>query len=283
VEVALALLAACAFGLGNVLQQKGALEAPADRDDPRFLVQILHRRVWLAGAVSQLIGWVLQAAALNIGSLLVVQALTSLNLVISLPLGVWITDQRLSRRTWAGAGAVTLGIIVFLTAGSPGGGSSKPAPGAWGTAVFIAVVTVAFLDRAGRRRSGATSALLFGCAAGICIAFQAAVTKAFLPLVGEGIRAIVSSWTIYALIASALLGFVYQQVALKSGVLAPAIGASNAATLAGSVVLGAAVFGESVAGNGDWFASIAGLCLALGGIFLLGAADTSNESSVRSC
>jgi drug/metabolite transporter (DMT)-like permease len=271
-----------AFGLGNVLQQKGALETPAERDDPRFLVQILHRPVWVAGAVAQLVGWVLQAAALNRGSLLVVQALTSLNLVVSLPLGVWITDQRLTRRTWGGAAAVTVGIIVFLTSGSPGSGSSAPPSATWGAAAFIGLVSVALLDRAGRRRSGAASALLFGSAAGICIAFQAAVTKAFMPLLSKGLGAILSSWTIYALIASALLGFVYQQVALKSGVLAPAIGASNAATLAGSVVLAATVFGESVAGSGDRIASIAGLCLALCGILLLGASEAGKAPASRS-
>ncbi len=35
----LALLAALAFALGNVLQQKGTLEAPADEKDPHFLLR----------------------------------------------------------------------------------------------------------------------------------------------------------------------------------------------------------------------------------------------------
>lgn len=73
----LALLAAFAFALGNVLQQKGTLEAPAEGDDPRFLIQILRRPVWLAGAGFQGSGWVLQAVALDTGSLIVVQSLTT--------------------------------------------------------------------------------------------------------------------------------------------------------------------------------------------------------------
>ena len=36
---ALALLAALAFALGSVLQQKGTLEAPSGGDDPRFLIR----------------------------------------------------------------------------------------------------------------------------------------------------------------------------------------------------------------------------------------------------
>jgi len=59
--VLLALLAAGAFALGDVLKQKGTLEAPAG-DDPRCLDRILRRPVWLAGGACQVAGWVLQAA-----------------------------------------------------------------------------------------------------------------------------------------------------------------------------------------------------------------------------
>ncbi len=58
----LALLAATAFAFGNVLQQKGTLEAPASGDDPRSLAQILKRPVWLAGGTLQVSGRVLQPA-----------------------------------------------------------------------------------------------------------------------------------------------------------------------------------------------------------------------------
>jgi hypothetical protein len=41
------------------------------------------------------VGWVLQAFALKEGALMVVQSVTSL--VVALPLGAKITDQRISR------------------------------------------------------------------------------------------------------------------------------------------------------------------------------------------
>ena len=44
------------FALGTVLQQKGTLTTAATEGDPRFLLQILRRPVWLAGAVCQSIG-----------------------------------------------------------------------------------------------------------------------------------------------------------------------------------------------------------------------------------
>src|SRR5689334_11460628 len=106
--VVLALAAALAFAAGTVLQQRGTLRAPAGEDDPRFLAQILREPVWFAGASLQGVGWVLQAAALDRGSLLVVQALTTLSLVIALPLGARLTDQHIGRTEILGAGAVVI-------------------------------------------------------------------------------------------------------------------------------------------------------------------------------
>ena len=108
----------------------------------------------------------------------------------------------------------------------------------------------------------------------MCFALQAAVTKAFVPLIGSGLSSLLASWTTYALIASALLGFVLQQSALKTGVLAPAMASSNAVTLFASIVFGTVVFGEDLSqGGGRLAPAIVGLGLALVGIALLATAD----------
>ena len=270
----LALLAAFAFALGSVLQQKGTLEAPAAEDDPRFLVQILRRPVWLAGALAQGVGWVLQAAALDRGSLVVVQSLTSLSLVMVLPLGARLTDQVVTRRVRWGALAVLAGIVLFLAGGSPQSGSDNPSTAAWWSAGVWTVVIVVLLNHLGRRRYGARRALFFGSAAGVCYALQAGVTKVFVPLVGEGLATLLRSWTVYALVASALMGFVMQQSALKSGALAPAIASSNAVTLFTSVVLSVAVFGESLSDGGARLApALLGLGCTLVGMVLLAGSN----------
>jgi multidrug transporter EmrE-like cation transporter len=107
----------------------------------------------------------------------------------------------------------------------------------------------------------------------VAFALQAAVTKVFVTVVGQGLSAVVSSWTIYVLIVSALVGFVLQQSALKTGILAPAMASSNAVTLFGSAVFGAAVFGETLSSGGDRLVpAVIGLAVALMGIVLLSAA-----------
>jgi hypothetical protein len=71
------------------------------------------------------------------------------------------------------------------------------------------------------RRLGAAAAALFATAAGLGFAFQAAVTKVFVTQLGYELGAILSTWTTYALIVSALAGFALQQSALKTGFLLP--------------------------------------------------------------
>jgi drug/metabolite transporter (DMT)-like permease len=269
----LAVIAAVAFAVGNVLQQKGTLEVPAGEDDPRFLIQILRRPTWLAGGILQMVGWVLQAMALDRSPLMVVQSLTALSLVIALPVGARVTGQVLSLRVWAGAFAMVLGIVLFLSVGSPSAGTSNPPAAAWWSAGAFTLVVVVGGAVAGRRTRGATKALVYGSAAGVCFALQASVTKVFVPLVGHGIVTLLTSWTIYVLIVSAIVGFGLQQSALKTGVLAPAMASSNAVTLFFSVIFGVSVFGETMAGGGRTGAAVAGLVLALIGVILLAGAE----------
>lgn len=278
----LALLAAAAFALGSVLQQRGTLEVAAPEGDPRFLAQILRRPVWLAGAGCQGAGWVLQAAALDRGALAVVQSLTALSLVIALPLGARITQQRITRPVVFGAVMMVVGIVLFLSVVPSQPRRTHPSASAWWSAGLCSAALMAILFGFGRARRGAARALLFGSAAGLAFGFQAAVTKVFVTLVGQGLSTILSSWTIYALIVSALVGFALQQSALKTGVLAPAMASSNSMTLVSSIVLGAAVFDETIArGDGRLAPVVIGLAAALAGIALLAAAEPPQAAESR--
>ena len=154
-----------------------------------------------------------------------------------------------------------------------------PPASAWWSAGLTAILLIAVLGPMGHRRKGATRALLFGSAAGVGFALQASVTKVFVTVVGQGLDAILSSWTIYVLVASAIVGFAFQQSALKTGVLAPAIASSNAVTLFGSVALGATVFGERLSAGGARLApALVGLGVALVGIVLLAGAKPPQAS-----
>jgi drug/metabolite transporter (DMT)-like permease len=271
----LALLSAISFALGTVLQQKGTLETKAQEGDPHFLAEILHKPIWLAGGLCQVAGWILQAAALGKGSLAVVQAICSLSLVIALPLGARLTNQHVGRRSVAGALITMLGIIVFVAVGQPQGGSTLPSAADWISSIIVIAVLIVVLTRVAGRKRGPISATLFATSAGLCFAFQAAVTKVFMTELGNGIIPLLLSWTSYALLLSALVGFGLQQSALKTGYLAPAMAASNATNLIISVLLGIVVFQESISSSSGRAApAILGLILAVIGVVLLSTPET---------
>jgi drug/metabolite transporter (DMT)-like permease len=275
VAYTLAVLAAVAFAFGTVLQQKGTLQTSSGEDDPRFLIEILHKPIWLAGMLAQLAGWILQAMALDRGSLVVVQSLTAMSLVIALPLGIWLTKQHIGRREWLGALAVLVGIMFFLWAGAPSGGTNHPSASLWWGACLGTLFLVGALAAFGARMKGASKALLLGSAAGFGYGLQAAVTKTFVGELGHGALSLLADWSVYVLVMSAVVGFVLQQGALKTGVLAPAMASSNAVTLFSSVVLGIVVYGErlSASGGGHVASAAVGLAVAIVGIVLLGSAE----------
>jgi drug/metabolite transporter (DMT)-like permease len=122
----LSLLAALSFALGTVLQQRGTLQTSAKERDPHILLEITRKPVWLLDGSLQVCRWVLQAVALDRGSLVVVQSLCSLSLVFALPLGVGLTGQYVGRRSIIGACAALIGIVAFLVVGQPQGGASQP-------------------------------------------------------------------------------------------------------------------------------------------------------------
>jgi drug/metabolite transporter (DMT)-like permease len=277
--VGLAILAAVLFAFGTVLQQKGTMAT--EDDDARFLLHILHRPVWLAGATMQATGWVVQAMALDRASLVVVQSITALSLVLALPLGVALTSQRIGGRELSGAILTMLGIVFFISAGQPQGGTTHPSASTWWTACLVTGALVGILFAVGRHYTGAAKALTYGAAAGLGYGLQAAVTKTFVTELGGGAFGLLTSWSTYVLIVSAVSGFALQQSSLKTGVLAPAMASANSVTLFSSVILGMAVYGETLSKSGSSHsgAAVIGLLVAIVGIALLAGSDAPEPTT----
>src|SRR5262245_22161994 len=102
--IALALVAAACFGSAAVLEQRVAARAPVDRALRLGLIGYLVRRpLWLTGVVAEFTGDGVQAVALGLGSLAVVQPLLVTSLLFALPLGARLNRERLGRREWVGA------------------------------------------------------------------------------------------------------------------------------------------------------------------------------------
>ena len=271
-----ALVSACCGALGIVLQQRGAMEAPPAGSGGGFVRSVVRNPVWLAGAAAQTACWASQGIALSKGRLVLVQPIVSLQIVLALPLGIVITHQVVRRRDWLGAALVTIGIVAFVLVSNPAPGRSDAPAGVWLATIGAVATLVVVAALVGARSRPVTKAALFGTAAGVLFGLQAAVMNSFVEVVPDGLHAILTSWSTYGLIATALAAFYFMQAALQVGALAPAIATSNAASPITSVILGRIVFLQRPERtSGGKIVSVLSAILLLAGIAMLSRGEAA--------
>src|SRR5215208_8124005 len=154
-EVVLAFGSAAVFALGIVLQQRVVMDAPEAREaSAGILFRLAQHPVWLAGIAAYGIAFGLQAAALGVGKLVVVQPILATTIVFALPLGVWLSAQRITRRDVIAAFVVTAGLALFLLFADPSGGRNDAPIGQWIVAGAVVIGLAAGLAAAGLSRAG---------------------------------------------------------------------------------------------------------------------------------
>jgi drug/metabolite transporter (DMT)-like permease len=279
---ALALMAAFLFALAATLQQKGALNlAGVSLAKPMSLVRLVGQRMWLLGTAALLVGYVLQAGALDRGRLAVIQPLLVTTVVFALPLGWLLTNQHVGRREVGGAAVIVLGLALFTIFGDPAGGEDNAPNDEWAIAIVVLGVLCAALLLVGRHGTPTRTAAVYGSVAGILFGLSAALTKQTVEELHEGVGVMLSHWQCYVLALAGVLGFVLQQVSLGTGRLAPSVATVSVCNPLVGVVLGIAIFDERLS-RPAWHvaAAVIGLLLALGGAVLISLAtqpDTKSE------
>jgi drug/metabolite transporter (DMT)-like permease len=273
VDVALALAAAFFFALGLVLQEKAASEQPPGSVGAGFLTRLARQPVWLLGLCMQGVGFVAQAIALGVGRMVVVQPLLVASIVFALPLSRAIEKRRVQRAEVIGAALVTGGLGALLVFSKPSAGDDDASLLSWaligGGAVGVAVLLFALA----RGRSSTVRAGLLGSAGGILFGLAAALTKATVSLLDEGVGAVLWDWHVYALVIISVVAFWLEQAALQTGALAPAVATTMAFDPLSSLLFGIVLFEEalheSVAG---YTISLLSLAVALVGLGFLARA-----------
>jgi drug/metabolite transporter (DMT)-like permease len=283
-SIGLALLAGFLFAIGSVLQQRGTMQdLGADALRAGFILRLLRRPIWLLGVVADGAGYVAQAAALGVGRLVVVQPLMVSSVVFALPLGVWLTGQRVGRREILGAGAVVAGLTVFMSVSNPSGGRTDAPLSVWAIAAGATGVSALALTLAASRRRPAVRAALIGSAAGILFGFVAGLTKSTVDRFDNGAAAVFGDWHIYALAAASLAGFVLVQASLHTGALAPAITTSMVLETVVGVVIGVTVLEENLheSESGLAVTALALAAIVVGLLALAGAHESGKVHAAR--
>ncbi len=278
--IVLALIGALLFALGNVLQQRIAMGAGDElAHSPWFMVRLARSRVWLLGIAATLVGFVFHAAALDAGTLVVVQPTLALTLVFALPLGALLSRQAITRRDVGASIAITVGLVFFLILSQPAEGRDDAPTAAWVVAGVGALALSGALTAGGLHRSPAMKAALLGTAAGILFGLHAALINTMVSQFDDGLLGPLAHWQVYAVIVLAFVSMSIAQISLQAGVLPPAIATASIATPLVGVILGVTLFQETLH---DSAAGLVVSILALAVVFAGIAALSMRQRAPRS-
>ena len=278
-DVALALAAAFFFALGLVLMEKAAASQPDESVGGGFIARLAREPVWLAGLGAQGVGFVLQATALGVGRLVVVQPLLVATIAFTLPVARVVTKRRIRTIEVIGAGIVAAGLVVLLVTTKTSQGTDDTTALRWlvvgGACVGICVV----LFGMARLRTGPVRAGLIGTSSGILFGLAAALTKSTVDRLDDGVVAVVWDWHLYAMIALSIAAFWLEQVALQTGALSAAVASTMAFDPLSSIPLGILLFDEKLDENALGIAvAVIALTATLTGLVLLARAKGSEPS-----
>jgi drug/metabolite transporter (DMT)-like permease len=244
-----ALAAAVLYGAGAAVEQRQAAAAPQSAAGrPRLLVLLARQPLWLLGIALQIGGFAAHAVALRSGSLATVQMLVSAEFVVAVIIvRIW-SGRPLRRSSWAAAVTVVASVAAFLALTSPGHGHLAASPG-HGPALALAAAATggAALAAAvaGLRADGRRRAILLAVAAGLADACSAVVTMGFSHAAGHGVAAIVTSWTVYAVVVCGAGNVLLTQSAYQTGRPILTLPIIAAVTPVASVAVGVGLLGET--------------------------------------
>ena len=251
---ALALLAAALFAVASAVQHRSASQVPVDQGGSLRLVRSLLRSPrWWTGTLADAAGYGAQAAALGLGSLLLVQPLLVTAVLFALPLSARWAGRRLAWSDWAWAAVLVTTLALFVVTGEPTAGSDTAGWRSWLPAVAVlGVVTTGCLVGAAVHR-GTPRAVLLALTTGVAAGLAAALTKGVVGLLDDGLPALLGSWTTYALAGSLLAATVVQQLAFQAGPLQASLPAATVGEPVVAAALGITVLGERLrAGGAEW-------------------------------
>ncbi|HEX7368120.1 MAG TPA: DMT family transporter [Candidatus Saccharimonadales bacterium] len=282
VAIAAALLGSLSNAFSGVLQRR-ATGTPDPRElfGHRFVRRLIQNRMWLMGESLDMLGFLLQAAALRLSSLTLVEPLMTITLVFILVILRVRFRLAAKRREWGGAVAICLGLSFLLLTANPRGGHVQFNGVDWAITSGVVgafILTSAIVVR--RIPHAAWRAAIAGVAAGANFAMTAAFTKLAVNQLQYGIPNLISSWEIYALIASGITALFIMQSAYGAGPLAISTPAMQIVDPLLSVIIGLLLFGDSISlGTSSIVIELVCILAICGGIVALGGSKRIQQHS----
>ncbi|MEQ4304595.1 DMT family transporter [Plantactinospora sp. B6F1] len=251
IAILLGLASAACFAVSSVVEQRAAKrERPTRTIDPRLLIRLLHRRLWLLGTVPDAFGTVLQALALRFGALALVEPLLVSGLFMAIPLEAAIERRRPHRRDILVVVIGVVGLTGFLFAADPRGGVAEPKTWAWiGVGAAVGGLVAICLLVAWRTQDAARG-LMLGIATGLLYGTAAALVKSVTEKLPGHPVGIFTDWHLYALVLVGGTALVLNQNAFQGGPIAAPLTAIALLDPFTGVLIGVFAFEEELSLEG---------------------------------
>jgi hypothetical protein len=252
----LALCAALASAIGNVIRQRSAQEVTDKRVGHLALFGMLLRDTrWWLGGVGDIASYCLLAAALDKGSVLLVMSLQVTALLFALPIYARLTRHPVTRREWMWAVLLAVALAVVIAVGQPAGGQERASPQTW-LVVAVVMGPPLWLCLLGARiwSDRPVAAVLLAAVAGSLLAVFAVLTKGIVDIVEHGAGQLWHTPELYAWVFSGVAGMIFHQSAYRAGALTASLPTIIVAKPVVGGVLGVIVLGETLRADGtEWF------------------------------
>jgi drug/metabolite transporter (DMT)-like permease len=258
----LAVGAAFFIAIGDVIHQRSAHEVtdePVSHAD--LFLRLLRDGHWWLGSVVAAVGFALQAAALGLGSVLLVQALLVTSLLFALPINARLSRRRVTRweRTWAALLAAAVAVIV--TVGNPTAGQSRASFETWTAVIAVLGPALVLCVVGARMLSGPVSAVLLAVVSGALWGLFAVLTKGVVDRLDfsswAGLWALLRTPELYAWALVGIAGTAWQQSSFRAGALTASLPTMTVTEPVVGSVLGIVVLGETLRpGDAGWLTLI---------------------------
>ncbi len=276
----LALGAAVLLGAAAVFQHRAALTAPHKQGAPALLGHLAAHPVWLTGVLAMLGGYALQAAALGEGRITVVEPVLVCSLVVGLPLSTLWLRQRLRRTDWLAGFCVAVGVVAFLLAARPEGGTENTATEHWLVVLPATAFAIVALLVVARWGGSWWRPLGFASAGGLGLGVADAITKPVVTELAARPLVLFTSWQLYVLVGVGALAFLLVQAAYHAGHIGRSLPAVTLLEPLTASLLGVTLFEEHLRSAPPYLAaeSLAVLVAAIGVIALARSPLVQGES-----
>jgi hypothetical protein len=246
-----AVAGAASFGLASAVQQRATKQVPTTGTlDPRLILELIYRPVWVLGMATVIVGLSLQLVALAFGPLVLVQPLLVTGVLFGAVFSALLAHRRVDRLVVLGSLGCVAGLSAFLVLVRPTGTATQLATNGWALlplAIALGVIILGCLAVAARF-SGAVHVAALATATGVLYGLTAGLMKV---VTGQfragGLVEVFSHPVLYVVCAVGPLGFLLSQNTFQQGTLiAPALAIITIVDPLVGVAIGVNWLGEHV-------------------------------------